>query len=101
MKNNDIPTKDAGIAIVFSFASPANRLSTGPLARFTHMVHNPLYEVLLNHKSSKFIPLNAQGNLWQIKIVDANDNQCVFQWLLTKQTAGIINIIRHFFLDQP
>ncbi|HSY80300.1 MAG TPA: hypothetical protein VK807_00975, partial [Gemmatimonadaceae bacterium] len=34
LQHNDNPQPDAGIATTFEFASPANRLETGPLQRF-------------------------------------------------------------------
>lgn len=105
MKHNDEPTPDSGIGITFicilffinfflcslSFnlvASPANKLNTGPLSRFISMVKNPHYSVLLNHKSSKFIPLRADGSVWQISIVDKDGNNSTFVWQLSKQTQG-------------
>jgi len=88
MKNNDTPNPDAGIATTFKFASPSNKAMTGPLPRFINMVHNRLYEVLLCHKSSKFVPMNFEGNQWQINIVDKNGDSSTFIWVLTKQTSG-------------
>ena len=41
LANNDKPFADAGIATTFAFASPANKVNTGPLERFTRMVKSP------------------------------------------------------------
>lgn len=52
LRDNDTPTPDAGIAIVFAFASPPNRGETGPLPRFTKMIREG-YPDLLRHRESK------------------------------------------------
>lgn len=80
-----------------------NKVHTGPLSRFIGIVKNPLYQVyesilpssskehhqqpLLNHKTSRFIPIATQGDRWQIIITDQDDNECSFIWCLSKQTA--------------
>ena len=55
MKQNDQTNK--GIEITFRFASPKNKIQTGPLSRFIMLVKNPAYSPLLNHLSSTFLDL--------------------------------------------
>lgn len=52
LRHNDTPTPDAGIALVFEFASPPNRRETGPLPRFTTMIREG-YPDLLRHRESR------------------------------------------------
>lgn len=56
LRNNDTPTPDAGIAIVFAFASPPNRAQTGPLSRFVPMLRKD-YPDLLQHRQSRLFAL--------------------------------------------
>eukprot|EP01120_Amphizonella_sp_Union-15-10_P002797 TRINITY_DN13087_c0_g1_i1.p1 TRINITY_DN13087_c0_g1~~TRINITY_DN13087_c0_g1_i1.p1 ORF type:complete len:133 (-),score=16.77 TRINITY_DN13087_c0_g1_i1:36-434(-) len=87
LQNNDIPTPDAGIAVCFRFASPSNKLATGPLSRFTQMIHNPLYSCMINFEKAKFEPLATAGYKWKITIIKSGI-QHVFAWHLSKQLAG-------------
>jgi hypothetical protein len=53
LKHND--EKNHGIAIAYRFASPENRLHTGPLERFIRMLHNPLYAPMLNYDTENSV----------------------------------------------
>jgi hypothetical protein len=48
LANNDKPFVDAGIATTFAFASPSNKVNTGPLDKFTQMVKNDVYGIMVN-----------------------------------------------------
>lgn len=87
MKYNDLPHADAGVEICFRFASPANRLFTGPVGRFIRMMHNPLYGVMLNYDSIQFIPANVQGTKWRLLITKQGEGS-TFMWSLSLQTAA-------------
>jgi hypothetical protein len=54
LANNDKPFADAGIATTFAFASPANKVNTGPLDKFTQMVKNDVYGIMVDHIESNF-----------------------------------------------
>ena len=43
---NDRPWPNAGIETTFNFASPANKVNTGPLERFIRMVKGPPYGIM-------------------------------------------------------
>ena len=60
MQKNDFA--DHGIEITFRFASPSNKIQTGPLKRFIKLVKNPSYRHLLNHLSVYFKDLTIKGN---------------------------------------
>ena len=58
-KNTD---DDAGIATVFRFASPDNKLVTGPLSRFTQMIKSG-YPDMLNYKSVRYEAIDISGDI--------------------------------------
>jgi len=53
LAHDDKPHVDAGIATTFAFASPANKVNTGPLFKFTQMVRAPAYGTMSNMSSVK------------------------------------------------
>jgi hypothetical protein len=53
--------EDRGIEIVSRFASPDNRRFTGPLPRFTAMLHGPRYRPMLNHRAADFGLVQIEG----------------------------------------
>ena len=59
LRANDTPSKNAGIEVAFRFASPANKSTTGPLARFIDLVSSPPYRPMLNHRDRKSTRLNS------------------------------------------
>jgi len=69
LRDNDIPHKDRGIEVTFNFASPANRHQTGPLERFKAMVHNPLYEPMINHRSAIYENVVVEGEYARIDVI--------------------------------
>ena len=58
MQQND--DSDFGIEVTFRFASPANKIQTGPLKRFISLVRNPSYLPLLNHTNATFLELTVE-----------------------------------------
>eukprot|EP01121_Diplochlamys_sp_Union-15-3_P016273 TRINITY_DN5509_c0_g1_i1.p1 TRINITY_DN5509_c0_g1~~TRINITY_DN5509_c0_g1_i1.p1 ORF type:complete len:154 (+),score=31.16 TRINITY_DN5509_c0_g1_i1:40-462(+) len=87
LQHNDVPEKDHGIEICFRFASPSNKLVTGPINRFKAMIHNPFYECMVNFEKAKFQPANPTGNSWKITITKSGvDHE--FLWGLSKQTVS-------------
>ncbi len=47
LQQNDVPEENHGISVAWSFASPLNRETIGPLERFVIMAHNENYRPLL------------------------------------------------------
>lgn len=90
LKRNDEPEADSGIATVFAFASPANRAMTGPLARFTQMLHNPLYLPMLGYRAAQAGPLELTGDAVQqsVMLLDSEDKTAVYLFSLSRQTDG-------------
>ena len=89
MASNDTPTRDAGIAIVYRFASPANRAQTGPLPRFKRMIHSG-YQVMLNHTSAQLGTLQREDGHAAVNVfLVASDGKRVgFRFFLSKQAEG-------------
>lgn len=46
---DDDPSTNAGIGLAYNFASPANRLTTGPFDRFVQMVTGSQYDPMVDH----------------------------------------------------
>lgn len=87
---NDAPHPDAGIATAFGFASPENQAVTGPLERFTELVHNPTYRAMLNFRAVQRGTVQITGSQAQesILLLDANGKTAVFVFALSKQAGG-------------
>jgi hypothetical protein len=90
LQHNDDPQPDAGIATTFEFASPANRVETGPLQRFALMIKNPAYRVMLGFRSATRGPVELDGNhaRQRVVIVGRDGAQVTYIFLLSKQSEG-------------
>lgn len=90
LSNNDEPYANAGIETTFSFASPANRVNTGPLDKFTLMVKGPPYGIMVDHAKSEFSEVFLDGNkAYQMVHLTAPDGRAVvFAFRLSKQLDG-------------
>jgi hypothetical protein len=62
LASNDDPFEDAGIAVAYNFASPANRRATGPFDRFVRMVRGPRYAPMIDHTEATAGPLERRGS---------------------------------------
>lgn len=87
LRNND--SSDNGIAITFKFASPDNKRVTGPLARFTRMLKNPLYKPMLNHQSARYGPIKISGDMatQRVTVIDADGKAIIYVFTLSKQSG--------------
>lgn len=90
LADNDSPHKDAGIEAAFRFASPANKMVTGPLDRFTRMVHNPVYSAMLHHKAAQYGELRLQGNqaVQSVILTEANGERVGYVFILSRQKGA-------------
>jgi Domain of unknown function (DUF4864) len=78
LQYNDRPSKDAGIATTFQFASPTNREATGPLERFTLIVKGPAYRPLIGHRIAGYSPTVERGSLAvRLVTIVAADGQAI------------------------
>ncbi len=90
LSRNDNPYTNAGIETTYNFASPANRVNTGPLERFIRMVKAPPYGIMVDHAGSEFSEVVLQGNrAYQMVRLTADDGRAVvFAFRLSKQRDG-------------
>jgi len=90
LARNDEPFTDAGIATTFAFASPANKVNTGPLERFAQMVRNPTYGIMIDHVEHEFSEVVRTGNraYQMVRIVGAGGAEVVYAFRLSLQQGG-------------
>jgi hypothetical protein len=90
LQKNDTPQPDAGIATTFAFASPANRQITGPLPRFIGLVHNPIYEPMLNWQEAEYDRVRIDGGHAQllVRLIDAHGEPAIYLFDLSRQSGG-------------
>ena len=90
LRRNDIPKADAGIELSFRFASPSNRLVTGPLDHFIAIVRSPVYSPLLNSISAAVEDSEVEADQAKVlvQIVSASGHEVYYLFLLSKQQTG-------------
>ncbi len=91
LADNDNPYKDAGIATTYNFASPSNRVNTGPLPRFRQMLKGGVYSVMIDHRNSEFSEVVRQGNTayQYVRLITRQGNLAVFAFRLSLQGDGV------------
>jgi hypothetical protein len=90
LANNDRPFTDAGIATTFAFASPANKVNTGPLQKFAQMIRTPAYGIMIDHVDHEFSEVVLMGNqaYEMVKINDSSGAEVIFAFRLSQQQGG-------------
>ena len=85
MQQNDVSNN--GIEITFRFASPQNKVQTGPLSRFIMLFRNPSYRPLLNHLNATFLNLKVEGNvaIQEVIITTSKGTRKGFRFFLSLQ----------------
>lgn len=86
LRENDTGN-DTGIATAFNFASPGNRVYTGPLSRFKQIVRNPVYNVMLNHKRAEYDPVLVSGTIAQQRVMITGEasQTVIYTFTLSRQ----------------
>ena len=81
------PYKNHGIEITYNFASPANKIITGPLSRFREMIRIGIYSTMLNFKDIKYENYVVEGGNAQLDVIlQTRDNRTQgFQFRLKRQ----------------
>ena len=89
MQQND--DSDIGIEVTFRFASPANKIQTGPLQRFIRLVRNPSYRPLLNHTNATFLELTVEENfaVQEVVITTSNGERIGYRFRLSIQKGPV------------
>lgn len=86
LRDNDAGNDD-GITTAFNFASPGNKVYTGPLSRFKQIVRNPVYAVMLNHRSADYETVLVSGTVAQqrVMITGENSQTVIYTFTLSRQ----------------
>jgi hypothetical protein len=79
---------DAGIEITFRFASPANKVSTGPLPRFINLVKSPLYKPMLNFREAEYFLPELEGSRarQRVRLTGRGGQAVLYAFYLSRQT---------------
>jgi hypothetical protein len=90
LAKNDEPYSNAGIATTFAFASPANKINTGPLPKFTQMVRTPAYGIMIDHVEHEFseVVLMESDAYQMVRIRGMKGDEAIFAFRLSQQTEG-------------
>jgi hypothetical protein len=90
LAHNDKPYADAGIATTFAFASPANKVNTGPLPKFTQMIRTPAYGIMIDHVDHEFSEVVLMGEMayQMVKVGASSGVEVVFAFRLSQQHGG-------------
>lgn len=90
MAANDQPESDAGIAMAYRFASPANRAPLGPYWHFVAVVKQPAYAPLLNHRNRELGEASIESNAASVPVMVVGQSGEVagYIWSLSKQNEG-------------
>ena len=90
LQRNNEPRTDAGIERAFRFASPSNKISTGPLEKFTRIVKSAAYAPLLNSIASSIIELDLEDGQARVavRVFAASGQRLTYVFVLSKQSAG-------------
>ena len=89
MQQND--DSDFGIEVTFRFASPSNKIQTGPLKRFIRLVRNPSYRPLSNHINATFLELNIEEDfaVQDVIITTSNGERIGYRFRLSIQKGPL------------
>lgn len=81
-------TQPAAIADCFALASPANKVVTGPVGRFTQMLGSPAYRPLVECQDFLVGEANIQGPyaLVLVSLIDESGAPHAFRFVLSLQT---------------
>jgi hypothetical protein len=90
LSRNDDPFPDAGIETTFAFASPSNRVNTGPLAKFSRMVKTYPYRVMIDHVASEISEVVMVGEeAYLLVLLTTRDGgEAAFAFRLSRQVDG-------------
>jgi hypothetical protein len=90
LAKNDEPYSNAGIATTFAFASPANKINTGPLPKFTQMVRTPAYGIMIDHVEHEFseVVLMESDAYQMVRIRGMKGDEAIFAFRLSQQAGG-------------
>ena len=87
LRHND--EQDRGIAVAFRFASPANRANTGPLSRFTAMIKEGPYALMLDFRDATYDPVETiSGRARQRVTLTGTRERMTYWFYLSRQSEA-------------
>jgi hypothetical protein len=85
LQHNDSRTDD-GIETAFQFASPGNKVYTGPLSRFKQIVRNPAFKIMLNHRSAEYEEPHIADDVAQQRVtINGVGETVIYTFILSRQ----------------
>lgn len=87
LRHNDVENR--GIEVAFRFASPNNKLSTGPLPRFVRMMQQGPYSLMLAYENVTYHPLEVVEDRARQRVTLIGSGLVVaYEFYLSRQTQG-------------
>jgi hypothetical protein len=87
LRHND--ARNRGIEVAFRFASPDNKLNTGPLPRFIGMIQQRPYSLMLDYENLAFHPLEVVEDQARQRVTLIGAGLVIdYEFYLSRQSAG-------------
>ena len=87
LRHND--DGDRGIAIAFRFASPANRVQTGPLPRFVRMIRQGPYALMLDFREASYGTVEVRESVARQRVTLTGARARISYWFyLSRQSKA-------------
>ena len=88
LRHND--ERNRGIEVAFRFASPDNKLQTGPLPRFISMIHQGPYRLMLAYENVSYHPLELVEDVARQRVTLIGAGLVVdYEFYLSRQGEGV------------
>ena len=90
LQNRNAPTPNAGIFTAYQFASPDNRVTTGPYGNFLRLVKHPNFTPLLSRHATEYGPLSVSGEqaAQEVKFRMEDGRMVGFRFAVERQTSA-------------
>jgi hypothetical protein len=87
LRHND--AQNRGIEVAFRFASPDNKLSTGPLPRFISMIQQGPYSLMLAYENVAYHPVEVVEDQARQRVTLIGSGLAIdYEFYLSRQTQG-------------
>lgn len=88
LRHND--ARNRGIEVAFRFASPNNKLSTGPLPRFISMIQQGPYSLMLAYENVAYHPVEVVEDRARQRVTLLGSGLVVdYEFYLSRQAQGV------------
>lgn len=99
MASNDANGPDSGIAIAFRFASPANKVQTGPVEKFATIVRNPAYVAMIDNTGLKFGKTVLEDSSALVPVIVNDPDGELFGYVFRLSRHSIVDCDRCWMTD--